>query len=268
MKQHIYRLFFILFCGILPLLAEEFTIGEKTTLSGIWENNSKIIQFSSEKNSVVLKTFYGFFYDGNHTLYPFDSAISVAVIDSDLYLEYWKKDNPTTGIQGFWKPCASYTDLTIDKNNEKKELTGYYILEDSNGNYSIYLIRYWKANIAYTSDKATVIIGPQSDPDLPSQFFVDKHIQIGNTVYTCVPGRRKEVRNISIKENLMEDIRFSSDNTLMVMGKPFMTKSLITDLDKAISEHNSIVYPPHHSTINWTEPSIYKKLEEMSINQL
>lgn len=268
MKQHIYRLFFILFCGILPLVSEEFNIGEKTTLSGIWENNSKIIEFSSEKNSIVLKTFYGFYYDGIHTLYPFDSTISVAVIDSDLYLEYWKNDNPTNGIQGFWKPCALYTDLTIDTNTEKKELTGYYILEDSKGNYSVYIIRYWKANVAFTTDKAAVIIGPQSTSPLPSQFFVDKHVQIGKTVYTCVPGRRTEIRNISVIHNLMEGVRFSSDNRLMVIGKPFMTKSLITDLDKAIIEHNSIVYPTHHSTINWTEPSIYQKLEKMGVEEL
>ncbi len=276
------------------LYAQTPAIESKSENIGVWENDSKIISINSDENGllkadVVLKTFYGFYYDG---VYPIHESVPVnlARIDNALYTEYWTKEQayktlgkpiveeqendpvfkvkvekpiqfdsasaiPSDGV--LWLPKSNTTELSIDETMIKDEVLGYYVDENST-----YEIRYWITDIPYKEEKVALKLIQSSDSE---SVFINKYIQIGNAVYTCATGLRTEIRNVKSVETIHENITYNETNSFLVMGEPYIVLSDISNVDEEILAHNSIPRPPRNGLAKFVEPSIYKKLESMTI---
>ena len=263
---------------------------------GIYENNHKIVTIETNDDekidaNIVLKSFYGFYFDGQ---YP-DSeknAVNIAIIDNKLYTEYWvatiaystmgddpdlieppppvflttveklpQFHLPTAEIANgtMWLPATNTDEITMDDSVYKDELTGYYV-DDS----EMYKIRYWLCDVPYSTEKAELKLIANEDTSV----FIDKYVQIQDRVYTCATGLRSKIRNVEKIDQFEQSVVKSSDNVILAFGEPYLELSDITDIESAIAEHNSIVYPPRDGRAKFVEPSIYKKLESMTIDEL
>ncbi|MGI5172033.1 hypothetical protein H0R92_00305 [Treponema sp. OMZ 840] len=227
----------------------------KPLFYGIWENKERIIYFAQEsdktKGAVVLKPFYRYYYDGIYEPHPDMDNIPLAVFGDDLYMQFWTAVPTENGV--FWCPETNRSEFSIDSVPVQTELSGYYT-DGSN----VYEIRYWRTKADYNSEKAEL---HTSDKIV----LVDKYIKIGETVYTAAVGRRTYIRNPVKRTSLPPNARISADGGLLVFGSPYASRSKIVDLEGEIQKHNSIVYPPRIGRAKFIEPSIYKKLESMSI---
>lgn len=255
---------------------------ERSSLAGIWENSERIILFRENDNGdndnndgtgktgadntgsskgafsaqIVLKPFYRYYYDGIYEPHSDTDGIPLAVFDDGLYLRFWSAVPADDGTGVFWRPETNRNEFTIDSVPVQTELKAYYT-DDSD----VYEIRYWRTKADYADEKAEL----ETDDKIVS---VDKYIAIGDTVYTCAVGRRIRIRNPQKLSSLSNGFRISADGKLLVFGKPYATRSTIENLEDEIQKHNSIVYPPHDGRAHFVEPSIYKKLENMSIEDL
>ena len=265
---------------------------ERSSLAGIWENSERIILFRENDNGdnddndgtgktgsdntssdntgadntggsgsafsaqIVLKPFYRYYYDGTYEPHSDTDGMPLAVFDDGLYLRFWSAVPADDGTGVFWRPETNRNEFTIDSVPVQTELKAYYT-DDSD----VYEIRYWRTKADYAGEKAEL----ETEDKTVS---VDKYIAIGDTVYTCAVGRRIRIRNPQKLSSLPNGFRISADGKLLVFGKPYATRSTIENLEDEIQKHNSIVYPPHDGRAHFVEPSIYKKLENMSIEDL
>lgn len=255
---------------------------DRPSLAGIWENSERIILFHENDNGdndnndgtgktgtdntggskgafsahIVLKPFYRYYYDGIYEPHSDTDGMPLAVFDDGLYLRFWSAVPADDGTGVFWRPETNRNEFTIDSVPVQTELKAYYT-DDSD----VYEIRYWRTKADYAAEKAEL----ETDDKIIS---VDKYIAIGDTVYTCAVGRRIRIRNPQKLSSLPNGFRISADGKLLVFGKPYLTRSTIENLEDEIQKHNSIVYPPHDGRAHFVEPSIYKKLENMSIEDL
>ena len=252
---------------------------ERSSLEGIWENSERIILFRENDNGdndgtgktgadntggskgafsahIVLKPFYRYYYDGIYEPHSDTDGMPLAVFDDGLYLRFWSAVPADDGTGVFWRPETNRNEFTIDSVPVQTELKAYYT-DDSD----VYEIRYWRTKADYAAEKAEL----ETDNKIIS---VDKYIAIGDTIYTCAVGRRIRIRNPQKLTSLPNGFRISVDGKLLVFGKPYLTRSTIENLEDEIQKHNSIVYPPHDGRAHFVEPSIYKKLENMSIEDL
>ncbi len=274
---------------------EGFQIEDYNVLQGIWENESKIISLHDDDDGnttaqVVLKTFYGYYYDG---LYPLDPSvpINLARFENSLYAEYWKastayatlgnpiieeeEENPVFKVKiekpaefdfatalpaegVLWLPQSNTTELSIDPTKIKNEVLGYYVNDSAT-----YEIRYWLSSLPYSDEKVELELVPNSEN---SSVFIDKYIQIGDQVYTSATGLRTMVRNVTSISPFSENTLTNEDNTILVFGEPYLELSDIININDEILAHNSIQRPPRDGRARFVEPSIYKKLESMSID--
>lgn len=240
---------------------------EKKSVNGIWENKERFVKFDDavfsenadpEANKtvqaqIVLKPFYRYYYDG---IYPAGAELTdmpLAVFNDGIYTEFWTSHKVLGGT--FWRPENNRNDFTIENVPIARELAGYYTSDDLK---TVYKIRYWITKADFTEEKAELRI-----PDFADAILIDKYIKIGKTVYTCATGRRTYIRNPEKLAALPETARVSD---ILVFGDPLLKRSAVTDLQAEIDAHNSIVYPPHFSVVRFVEPSIYKKLETMGID--
>ncbi len=292
-KQFFFTLFILIF--ISPLLSQEDVQNQIFELVGVWENNSKIISIEADENGnistkVILKTFYGFYYDGT---YPLASEIdlNLARIGDSVYVEYWtahnayfphsngskteessenftfkvtiekpqefNEDGAEIAPGVLWLPNTNIQELSIDEVVIKNELLAYYIEDDS-----IYEIRYWLSDVNFQSTKAELVL---AEGEEKSAVLIDKHIKIGDLVYTCATGLRTQIRNVHKIESLQGNAVFSGDDKVLVFGEPYLYLSNITSLEDSILTHNSIIRPPRDGKATFVEPSIYKILEQMTI---
>ena len=246
-----------------------------SSLAGIWENAERIILFTdtaentgTDTNSgvgntdgsgrelsahIVLKPFYRYYYDGIYEPHSDTDGMPLAVFDDGLYLRFWTAVPAADGTGVFWRPETNRNEFTIDSVPVQTELNAYYTDESH-----VYEIRYWRTKADYADEQAEL----NTDDKI---VLVDKYVAIGNTVYTCAVGRRTRIRNPQKLSSLPHGFRISADGKLLVFGKPYLTRSTIENLEEEIQKHNSIVYPPHDGRARFIEPSIYKKLENMSI---
>ncbi len=265
-----------------------------TDVVGIWENNGKIISIYENNDGILdanitLKTFYTFYYDG---IYPADESnnINLARIGNNLYTEYWEKgtayntlgdpieqeieDNPVFKVKvekpivfnsetavpatgTLWLPKSNTTELSIDVGLINSEVMGYYV--DDNATYEI---RYWIVDMPYSPEKVRLDLTMSEDNE---SVFIDKYIKIGDIVYTSTMGLRTEIRNVKSVEPFTDTAVISDDDTILAFGEPYLELSDITNVDDAILFHNSIPRPPRDGRAKFVEPSIYKKLEQMTI---
>ena len=240
---------------------------EKKSVNGIWENKERFVKFNDavfsenadpEANKtvqaqIVLKPFYRYYYDGIYSAGADLADMPLAVFNDGIYTEFWTSHKVLGGV--FWRPENNRNDFTIENVPIARELAGYYTSDDLK---TVYKIRYWITKADFTEEKAELRI-----PDFPDAILIDKYIKIGKTVYTCATGRRTYIRNPEKLAALPETARVSD---ILVFGAPLLKRSSVTDLQAEIDAHNSIVYPPHFSVVRFVEPSIYKKLETMGID--
>ncbi len=264
------------------------------SIDGIWENESKIISLTSNEDGsidadIVLKTFYGYYYDG---IFPVEESvpINLARFEDSLYIDYWmqskaydslgnaigqqeeaepffkvKIEKPvqfdfSTALEAsgtLWLPKSNTHELSIDSTIIKNEVYAYYI-DDT----STYMIRYWLTDMPYTDEKVDLKLIQREEP---KSVYIDKYIQIGNYVYTSATGLRTEIRNITPIESFGEDALINEDNSILVFGQPYLELSDISNVEDAVLAHNSIIRPPRDGRAKFVEPSIYKKLEQMTI---
>ena len=263
---------------------------------GIYENNNKIISLTTNSDetidaNLVLKTFYGFYYDGQYA----DSeknAVNIAIIGNNVYTEYWTAsvayasmgkdpeiEEPAKPIflttvkklpkfhlataeiadGTLWLPATNTNEITLDTSIYKNELVGYYV--DKSG---IYPIRYWICDVPYSKEKAELsLLSAESE-----SVYIDKYVKIQDRVYTCATGLRSKIRNVVKIDNFEQSEVKSADNTILVFGEPYLVLSDIENIDNEIREHNSIRYPPKDGRAKFVEPTIYKKLDAMTIDEL
>lgn len=262
----------IMLTAAIPLLADETAAGFTETPrieDGIYENNGHFFVIKDDRiETEVLKSFYGFWYDGEYPLEEAYDTSCLAQMEDKLYLDWWQRielqENVTSGGV-FWAPGSNIREYALDPYPVKERLSGWFIIQNSASENEgtrdlIYEIPYWKADVEYSDELAFFKLPDGTDA------FVKKHIKFGDDVYTCAAGRRPVVRNHALKTNLPETPLYSGNASIMVLGEPYLIKTDVTDMETAIASHNAIVYPPRFSTMDMKEPSIYKKLEEMPIS--
>ncbi|WP_449189895.1 hypothetical protein [Treponema lecithinolyticum] len=251
---------------------------------------------------IVLKPFYRYYYDGIYPPAAEESTDVLAVMDNGLYTQFWTPGQSSSGV--LWLPRSNRTEFSIDGQPIQKELKGYFVLNNNaseitgatstenradteyntaenqsaadaendntdstaNGaftgtfdNSAVYEIRYWLTKAEYTDEKAELHIGSGS------VILLEKYIKIGSAVYTCAVGRRKKIRNLKRIGTLPLQPRVSVLGNLLVLTEPYLVRSDIGDLQAEITKHNGLRYPPHDGRARFVEPSIYKKLENMNI---
>lgn len=229
---------------------------------GIYENNGHFFVIRDDRiESEVLKSFYGFWYDGQYTPEDADGTACLTQIGDALYLDWWQREelseNKASGGV-FWSPGSNIRECTLSPYPVKEKLTGWFIVKQGSEEL-VYEITYWQADIECSDDLASFRL-----PDGTSA-FVKKHIQLDGIVYTCAAGRRSVVRNPVLKASLPGTPVYSETSLVMALGEPYLVKAGIEDMQAEIDYHNAIVYPPRFSTMDIKEPSIYKKLEDMPI---
>lgn len=254
--------------AVFPSAADEIR-GRIPVEDGIYENNGHFFIIQNDTvQSEVLKSFYGFWYDGIYELGNNDEAWCLAQIEDRLYIDWWQRTDIAGNASSggvFWVPGSNIREFALTPYPVKERISGWFIIQpDEHSSASdaapvIYEIPYWQADVEYVDETASFKL-----PD-GTEAFVKKHIKLGNTVYTCAAGRRPVVRNPVLKASLPGSPSFSSDSLIMVLGEPYLVKASFTDMRDAIASHNAIVYPPRFSTMDMKEPSIYKKLEDMPI---
>jgi len=167
------------------------------------------------------------------------------------------KIEPTLAPGIFWRPSSNRKEFAIDTVPIQTEVIGYYIDAQH-----IYKIRYWLTKATFTNVKAELTLIPDIKPKI---VLIDKYIQIGESIYTSATGLRTLIRNVTSIEMLPGTPKITPDETILVLDEPYLVLSPITNLDLAITENNSIIYPPRDGRASFVEPSIYKKLESMPI---
>ncbi len=269
-KKFISRfLILILISGMSLHLMAQTSSDKPESLSiddGIYENKKHfyIVQ-EDESVSTVLKSFYGFWYDGIYGMEPSILTCPLVQMGDGLYLEWWQnvpiEENDVTGGV-FWAPGSNVRELAISPYPVKDKLTGLFVLESDDTEDLYYEIPYWEASVDYADELASFEL-----PD-GNLAYVKKFLQIGDVVYTCAAGRRKVVRNPASKDSLPGEPLYSEDGIVMVFDEPYLVRSEVTDMQAEVDAHNALRYPPHFAFVDMTEPSVYRKLDEMSVEMI
>lgn len=281
MRKNILATVFLFYNFIIFSQSASFFDANYDFLNGIWENDRSVVEFYFNENNsiqseVVLKTFYGFYYDGIFYPQKTEAGLNFARLHDGLYTQYWisrpayrfladdvDNTNETILAEGvLWLPATNKTEFSINDEPIQAELLAYYVDEQN-----IYAIRYWLAELDFSDEKAELtLVANRRNNEGSQTVLVDKYIQIGDAVYTCATGLRKIIRNVTTIDALPDNAIINDEATLLVFGDPYFNLSDITNLEEAIEAHNSIVYPPRDGRARFEEPSIYKKLENMTID--
>jgi hypothetical protein len=170
------------------------------------------------------------------------SFIPLALIDNKIYLEYYLKKNEKinqdeiSSKNGFWMGSQVSEGITISKQNVPDEIKSYYVDSDK-----IFSIRYWLANIDYQDE----IVSFKYDGE---SYSILKNINSLNSIYTCIKGRGKKLRNLDIPKAFNEEkYVFSKNNKIMAVNEPYLllvaNKNELSDVITLINEHNSLRKP-------------------------
>lgn len=289
-------------------------------LAGLWENNHRIVSFESlESAQVVLKLFYGWYYDraaepGSATVmetslsttqvdydysgtsqeefaarnsvtiteealqveelpprprndatsaeaqrllvefqplipetetsgawniwitYPgtrVREAIPVAVFDGRLYVDFFLAKDLSPAR--FYQAASNTQGITISPPLLDGEVASYLVTGSR-----MYRIRYWQTDMDYDGATQAVLTGEDGSHDVP------KHLLIGGTVYTCVAGRRVDIRNVEEVPLDLSGFTFSGDNRIAVREDSYLSRmdADASQLYQLIAEANSRQAPP------------------------
>ena len=245
--------------------------------SGLWESSDRINLFEQDSIKSILKTFYGWYYDGsdsfrNDTTVPGKLPVKISYTtyiytnDSwagELELIYPGNKSPfiiPAAIIGdsFYLDFAYISDdgayLQRRGLDHKVGRSPYYQDEELISFYkegdNVYYIRYWELDTDYEKDTLSYF------SDNKNTYYVNKHIKTAGKVFTCCSGRETRIRNI-VKTNTsdsdLKDAVYDSQKRIVGFGKPYLqripdTSSLNAkdELERIIKENNSRVHiiPP------------------------
>ena len=244
-----------------------FAIDKCIPSPGVYENSNKFIIISDENepDKGVYKLFYSFYYDGEYSFEEDSEPFCVVDIDDKLYTDFWIRYetviNPESETKcDFWLPAGNMKEISLNPPYRKESLYGYCVFSDENGEVSEVLrIHYWLTDCEYSDIQVSI---PLSDG---KSVAIPEFTKIGSYTYKCINGRKPIVRHAENVGALPVDAVFSTEGDVMVSGKYYAKISDSSTLETEIQAHNSIVYPPRFSVLDTREPSIYKKLEEMSL---
>ena len=289
-------------------------------LAGLWQNNQRIVSFENlDSASVILKLFYGWYYDraaepgtqtfvdsimsttqldynysgasqqdfiarssvtitdevlqydslpprpkndatspqAQHLLVEFEPlipetetsgawniwitypdikerhAIPVAVFDGKLYVNFYL--GTSSPLSRFFQAASNTNEITISTPLQDKEVISYLVTGSR-----MYKIRYWQTDMEYDGATEAVLSGEDGDYQVP------KHLLIGGTVYTCVAGRRVDIRNVEEIPLDISGFTMSSDNRIIVQKSAYLSlmDNNASELYQLIAEANSRKAPP------------------------
>lgn len=289
-------------------------------LAGLWQNNQRIVSFENlDSASVILKLFYGWYYDraaepgtqtfvdsimsttqldynysgasqqdfiarnsvtitdevlqydslpprpkndatspkAQHLLVEFEPlipetetsgawniwitypdikerhAIPVAVFDGKLYVNFYL--GTSSPLSRFFQAASNTNGITISTPLQDKEVISYLVTGSR-----MYKIRYWQTDMEYDGATEAVLSGEDGDYQVP------KHLLIGGTVYTCVAGRRVDIRNVEEIPLNISGFTMSSDNRIIVQKSAYLSlmDNNASELYQLIAEANSRKAPP------------------------
>ena len=305
-------------------------------LVGLWENNQRIISFENiDSASIVLKLFYGWYYDraaepgatristmsttqidynysGNsqqdffernsvteevlqyediperprndatspeaqHLLVEFEAlipetetsgawnvwitypdvkeraAIPIAVFDGKLYIDFFLAQD--FGTSRFYQSASNTNGMTIAPPLLAKEIYSYLVTGSR-----MYKIRYWQTDMEYDGETHAILAGEDGNHEVP------KHLLVGDTVYTCVAGRRVEIRNIEEIPYDISGFAASQDNRILVKKDAYLIRMDIESSEyyQLIAEANSRKAPPPPPPIPLGDLDFnYDKIEDL-----
>lgn len=268
------------------------------SLAGIWEGKDRFVffeQFPDDENPelvVLFKEYYGWYIDrvaepekykdaeprirntgttrdplhvymqiqpGKSTNNSWESNIilqysksqknyiPVCQIDGKMYLNYYIRDenNPNFYRGGMVTRGLQAAEQVIPEN------IACFIID---GN-KMYNVRYWKSDMEYSEDNVTFTYKDD-------KYDIPRHIISGTTMYSCVSGRSKRVRNTQppVQFN-KEDYIWNDDDSILVLDKePYLYQLVdhrtFEDLMQIVKEGNSRrkpdpppLFPP--DDLNW-----------------
>ncbi|MBR5867542.1 MAG: hypothetical protein IKZ04_06485 [Spirochaetaceae bacterium] len=248
-------------------------------LHGVWQNDSRIVVFEQKPSmDIVLKLFYGWYYDRtaepeeNVPARPRNDATS---IKAQVVTVSFEPIIPESNVSGAWNvvlfypdfnktvvvPVAVfnqklYTDFNILIENENHQvfqaasnasgitvnlpsfsenIYSYYQADEN-----MYKIRYWQTDMDYDSETLAEFKIENEN------FFVKKHLKVGQTVYTCVPGKGTVIRNVEKISRDLFSFELSPDKRICVNSDCYLSLSQIKadELYEEIKTENSRQRPP------------------------
>ena len=160
-------------------------------------------------------------------------AIPVAVFDGKLYVNFYLGSNDN--VSRFFQAASNTNGITISTPLLDKEVTSYLVTGSR-----MYKIRYWQTDMEYDGETEAVLSGEDGNYQVP------KHLLIGGTVYTCVAGRRVDIRNVEEIPLDISGFTMSSDNRIIVQKSAYLSlmDNNASELYQLIAEANSRRAPP------------------------
>lgn len=205
-------------------------------------------------------------YNGNK---KYNVRIPFAIIGNELYFDFVTKsgelsnENENTDGNGgekkyeYWKGVCQAKTFSLAPYLQPKELRSYVV-----AGRKTFPLRYWETSAAYTDDSAFFYVGGD-------KIEAAKQIVSNDCIFSCVEGRRKEVRNIA-EGVFPKDAHFDESKTICVFGKAAFTKILgksrAEDLIAIINEANKRrkpdpppLFPPEKLDWHWDIISMLEK---------
>jgi hypothetical protein len=169
-------------------------------------------------------------------------------------------------LDGFWVASGNADELRLYRSDETKEFFSYYF-----SGSAYYKIRYWLTD-ARKRDVEANFAGPDGQT-----IGIPKFIEIGDKLYTCVTSTGTVLRNYETGSWSAKDgsiafkpsnvafagtaaanrepsaIALSADGAVLAFGKPYLSRSAISDLDAEIKAHNGLRRPPRKPVFGYME---------------
>ena len=160
-------------------------------------------------------------------------AIPVAVFEGKLYVNFYLGSNDN--VSRFFQAASNTNGITISTPLLDKEVTSYLVTGSR-----MYKIRYWQTDMEYDGETEAILSGEDGNYQVP------KHLLIGGTVYTCVAGRRVDIRNVEEIPLDISGFTMSSDNRIIVQKSAYLSlmDNNASELYQLIAEANSRKAPP------------------------
>lgn len=258
MSMHFFRFFFL---SIFLFVCNAAFCTIPSSLKGIWQGNDRIIFLGGEDEiSIILKEFYGWYYDRAVEPESFSKIKSRSrnSASSKNAQDYKVSFLPIPNTENTWEmtitidkktkniiPIALINDeIYLDffiKTFDEDDIYGFWqginnadsirISERKNNENitswyisenGIYKLRFWKTLMNNENEDAIFSDGENI-------FSIQKHIFTSDCNYTCVSGKGKNIRNVEKFQKFPFDAKFDDKKKIMILGKPYLTK--IKDAD-------------------------------------
>lgn len=169
-------------------------------------------------------------------------------------------------LDGFWLAGGNSDGILLYRQEAKDELFAYWFAGSS-----YCRIRYWAADVLKKDIQAVFTMPDGTEASVP------KFLEIGGILYTCITSTGRILRNyergtfsadggaLRFKPEVVAfaataaavyepvPFAFSEDGNTLALGKPYLTRSPITDLDAEIAAHNGKRRPPRKPVFGYME---------------